>query len=83
MFHFRDRDQREVDPVLEHDDGSVTAIEVKSAATVHRSDVRSLAYLRDKLGGAFKAGALLYGGASTVPFGDRLAAAPLRGLWTP
>lgn len=82
LFHFRDRDQREVDLVLEHNDGSVTAIEVKSAATVHRGDFRSLAYLREKLGRAFKAGALLYSGASTVPFGDRLAAVPLRGLWS-
>lgn len=82
LFHFRDRDQREVDLVLEHNDGSVTAIEVKSAATVHRSDFRSLAYLRDKLGGAFKAGTLLYSGATTVPFGDRLAAVPIRGLWS-
>ncbi|MBI4898132.1 MAG: ATP-binding protein [Actinobacteria bacterium] len=82
MYHFRDRDQREVDIVLEHRDGSVTAVEVKSAATVHRSDFRGLALLRDKLGSSFKAGALLYTGASTVPFGDRLAAVPLSGLWS-
>lgn len=36
---------------------------------------------RDKLGGRFKAGVLLYTGGSTVPFGDGLAAVPLRGLW--
>lgn len=81
MFHYRDRDQREVDIVLEHREGSVTAIEVKSAATVYRSDFRGLAFLRDKLGRAFKAGALLYTGARTLPFGDRLAAVPMSGLW--
>ena len=81
-FHFRDRDQREVDLVLEHRDGSVTAIEVKSAATVRSSDFRGLAYLRRKIGSRFKAGALLYTGANTLPFGDRLAAVPLQGLWT-
>ena len=81
LFHFRDREQREVDIVLEHRDGSVTAVEVKSAATVHNSDVRGLAFLRDKLGGAFKAGALLYTGERTVPFGDRIAAVPMSGLW--
>lgn len=82
VFHFRDRDQREVDLVLEHRDGSVTAIEVKSAATVRSNDFRGLAYLRNKIGSRFKAGALLYTGANTLPFGDRLAAVPLRGLWT-
>jgi predicted AAA+ superfamily ATPase len=83
LFHFRDRDQREVDIVLEHRDGSVSAIEVKASATVRSRDFRGLRHLRDKLGDQFKAGALLYTGASTVPFGERLAAVPICGLWTP
>jgi predicted AAA+ superfamily ATPase len=81
LFHFRDRDQREVDIVLEHRDGSVTAIEVKASATVHARDFRGLRHLKDKLGDRFKAGVLLYTGAGTVPFGERLAAVPLCGLW--
>lgn len=83
LFHFRDRDQREVDIVIEHRDGSVSAVEVKSAATVHQRDFRGLNHLKDKLGVKFKAGALLYTGADTVSFGDRLAAVPLSGLWAP
>ncbi|MBA2346935.1 MAG: ATP-binding protein [Solirubrobacterales bacterium] len=81
LFHFRDRDQREVDIVIERRDGSVAAVEVKSTATVRASDFRGLAHLRDKLGSRFKAGVLLHAGANTVPFGDRLAAVPLAGLW--
>lgn len=81
LFHYRDRDQREVDIVLEHRDGSITAVEVKAAATVRKGDFRGLAHLRDKLGATFKAGALLYTGESTVSFGDRIAAVPLSGLW--
>lgn len=81
LFHFRDRDQREVDIVIEYRDGSVCAIEVKSAATVHQRDFRGLTHMRDKLGDKFVAGALLYAGANTVAFGDRLAAVPLSGLW--
>jgi predicted AAA+ superfamily ATPase len=83
LFHFRDRDQREVDIVIEHRDGSVSAVEVKSAATVHERDFRGLNHLKNKLGAKFRAGALLYAGADTVPFGDRLAAVPLCGLWAP
>jgi uncharacterized protein len=82
LFHFRDRDQREVDIVIEHRDGSVSAIEVKSAATVHPRDFRGLNHLKEKLGSRFKAGALLYTGADTVLFSDRLAAVPLAGLWS-
>jgi predicted AAA+ superfamily ATPase len=83
LFHFRDRDQREVDIVIEHRDGSVCAVEVKAAATIHERDFRGLNHLRDKLGKRFKAGALLYTGANTVAFGDRVAAVPLSGLWAP
>ncbi len=83
LFHFRDRDQREVDIVIEHRDGSVSAIEVKSGATVHERDFRGLNHLKHKLANKFKAGALLYTGANTVSFGDRLAAVPLSGLWAP
>lgn len=82
IFHFRDREQREVDVVIEHRDGSVSAVEIKSAATVHDRDFRGLTHLRNKLGTRFKAGVLIYTGANTVSFGDRLAAVPLSGLWS-
>lgn len=81
LFHYRDRDGREVDVVLERRDGSVVAVEVKTAASASTADFRGLRHLRDKLGGRFKAGVLLYTGESVVPFGDRLAAVPLCGLW--
>lgn len=81
QYHYRDRDGREVDVVLERRDGSVVGIEVKSAASASSSDFRGLRHLRDKLGDRFKAGVVLYTGPSTVPFGDRLAAVPLPGLW--
>jgi len=81
QFHYRDRDGREVDVVLERRDGSVVAVEVKTAASASPSDFRGLRHLRDKLGERFKGGVLLYTGESTVPFEDRLAAVPLCGLW--
>jgi len=81
LHHYRDKDKREVDALLERRDGTVIAVEVKAAASVTRSDFRSLRHLRDRLGERFKAGAVLYTGEQTVPFGDRLAAVPLCGLW--
>lgn len=82
QFHYRDRDGREVDIVLERRDGSVIAIEVKTAASVSAGDFRALRYLRDKLGERFKGGVLLYTGEQTVPFSDRLVAVPFKGLWS-
>lgn len=81
-FHYRDRDGREVDLLLERRDGSVAGVEVKAAATVTTTDFRGLKHLRDKLGERFKLGVVLYTGEHALPFGDRLAAVPISGLWT-
>jgi predicted AAA+ superfamily ATPase len=82
LFHYRDRDGREVDVVLERADGSIVGIEVKAAATVVSADFRGLAYLRDKLGGRFVRGVVLYAGTRALPFGERLSALPLSCLWS-
>jgi uncharacterized protein len=81
LYHYRDKDGREVDLILERRDGSVIGIEAKAAASVSPSDFRGLTRIRDALGERFKAGAVLYTGENTVPFGDRLFAIPLQGLW--
>ncbi|HEY7952732.1 MAG TPA: ATP-binding protein [Solirubrobacteraceae bacterium] len=81
VFHYRDKEQREVDIVMESDGGEVVGVEVKASATPSRQDFAGLRYLRDKLGKRFKAGVVLYTGSDTLPYGDRLAAVPLSGLW--
>lgn len=80
-FHYRDRDGREVDLVLERPNGDVIGIEVKAAASVRNSDLAGLRHLRAKLGDRFRGGAVIYTGEATVPFGDRLFAVPLGALW--
>ena len=82
LFHYRDKQQREVDIVLELGSGEVAGVEVKSAATVRARDFAGLRHLRDKLGDRFKAGVVIYTGERSLPFGDRLTAVPLCGLWS-
>lgn len=81
LFHYRDKQQREVDVVLELGSGEVAGVEVKTAAGVQPKDFAGLRHLRDKLGTRFKTGVVLYTGKRTLSFGDRLAAVPLCGLW--
>ena len=81
LFFYRDKEQREVDVVIESVTGDVAGIEVKAAASVGRADTRGLRFLRDKLGDRFKAGIVLYTGSTTLPIGERIWAVPLRGLW--
>jgi uncharacterized protein len=80
LFHYRDKQQREVDVVLERRD--VVGIEVKASATPKVNDFAGLRHLRDTLVDRFKAGVVLHTGADTLPFGDRLAAVPVSGLWS-
>ena len=80
-YHFRDRDMREVDIVLERDDGMIAGIEVKASATVKAGDFSGLRALADACGDRFAFGAVLYDSTDVVPFGDRLAAAPISTLW--
>ena len=72
---------REVDIVLERDDGMIAGIEVKASATVKAGDFGGLRALAEACGERFAFGVILYGSADAVPFGDRLAAAPLSSLW--
>lgn len=81
FFHFRDRDDFEVDIVLEQGALAVAGVEVKAAATVSESDLRGLRKLREVAGKRFVAGVVLYDGGASIAFGDRLFAVPLRKLW--
>jgi len=81
LHYYRDRDQREVDVVVEAADGRIVAIETKAAATVRRTDTAGLRFLRDRVGDGFAGGAVLYTGSTTVPLDDRLWAVPVSGLW--
>ncbi len=81
LFHYRDKQQREVDIVLELGSGEVAGVEVKTAASVRAKDFAGLRHLRERHGTRFTAGVVLYTGRRTLSFGERLAAVPLCGLW--
>lgn len=81
FFHYRDRDDFEVDIVLEQGSFAVAGVEVKAAATVTEADFRGLHKLRDVTGSRFTAGVVLYDGSASINFGEKLFAVPLRQLW--
>nr|WP_281048237.1 DUF4143 domain-containing protein [Rhizobium ruizarguesonis] len=80
-YHFRDRDMREVDIVLERDDRMIAGIEVKASATVKAGDFGGLRALAEACGDRFAFGVVLYDNTDVVPFGDKLAAMPLSSMW--
>jgi uncharacterized protein len=81
LYHYRDKDQDEVDLVIETASGALIGIEVKASATVNSDDFKGLRKLAAACRDEFKVGVVLYDSARTVPFGDRLLAAPISCLW--
>lgn len=78
--HFRDKDQVEVDVVLESG-GNVAGVEVKASSTVTGDDFRGLRKLKNAVKNNFAAGVVLYDGEAVAGFGDRLYAVPISRLW--
>jgi len=81
LYFYRDKDQDEVDIIVESDSGPLIGIEVKAAATVNATDFKGLRKLAGASKDDFKLGVVLYDGEQVVPFGDRLFAAPLSCAW--
>ena len=80
--HYRDKDQVEVDLVLERSPDRVVGIEVKARATVRPEDFRGLVRLGRAAGDRFACGIVLHDGDRVQRTGSRLFAMPVKMLWT-
>lgn len=81
LFHFRDRDQNEVDLVLENAQGQIVGIEVKTAASVTRRGFSGLDWLASLAGKRFVQGIVLHDGERPLSFADNLRAVPFASVW--
>lgn len=79
--HYRDKEQDEIDIVVESHSGSLIGIEVKAAASVNVADFKGLRKLDDACHDNLKLGVVLYDGEGIVPFGERMFAAPISCAW--
>jgi predicted AAA+ superfamily ATPase len=81
FWHFRDKDQEEVDCVITR--GSrVWGIEVKASQSVSASDTKGLRRLAQQTGADFAGGIVFYSGNSVMPLCDgAFLAVPLAKLW--
>jgi uncharacterized protein len=81
FFFYRDKDQVEVDVVLEDFSGRIAGIEIKASATVNAADFAGLRKLAAAAGQKWAGGVVLCDHDEVTPFGDRLWAAPVSSLW--
>ncbi|MBI3441788.1 MAG: ATP-binding protein [Proteobacteria bacterium] len=82
LYHYRDREKREIDFLIEREDQSLLGVEVKSGSTVRGGDFQHLRWFEANLTKKGKpfTGIVLYTGESVVPFGDNLWAVPFGAL---
>jgi uncharacterized protein len=83
LSHYRDDKDREVDIIVQAQDGRIAGVEVKAAIHVDERDFRHLAYLRDRLGDRFTNGIVFHCGTEPLRWGDRLVSLPISALWHP
>lgn len=81
LYHYRDRDGREVDFICVGPDGRIVAIEVKASLSPRPDSARHLRWLRSKIGDRFATGIVLYLGDRSLSFGDDIYLLPLSALW--
>jgi predicted AAA+ superfamily ATPase len=79
--HFRTAAADEVDLVLERDDGTVVAFEIKAGTRVDRSDLGGVRALRARIGKRLAAAIVLYTGALAYTHEDGTMVLPLDALW--
>ena len=81
FYHFRDKDKKEVDIVMEVGGRHIAGVEVKASRTVRRSDFSGLRRLQAISGERFIAGAVLYCGDMCIAFEENMFALPISVLW--
>lgn len=81
FFHFRHRDDHEVDIVLEQG-VLIAGVEVKASGSVRDEDFRGLRKLQEIAGERFACGVVLYDGEVSLRFGPKLFALPMATLWS-
>ncbi len=82
LFYYRDSNKREIDFLIENENGDLLAIEVKGGTAVSRKSFKHLKWFRDSLVKKQKfIGVILYMGDEVLSFGENLWAVPINSLW--
>ncbi|MDR0465027.1 MAG: ATP-binding protein [Treponema sp.] len=83
LFQYRDRLDREIDFLVERDDGSLLGIEVKAGHGVSKEDFKAQIWFKENIvkNKNTYVGIILYSGDRTVQFGENLLAVPTAALW--
>lgn len=82
LFHYRDREKREIDFLIERDDQALLGIEIKAGSAIGKADFKHLKWFRDNIARNRPfIGIVLYSGREAGSMGKQLYAMPMGALW--
>lgn len=82
LFHYRDREQREIDFVIEREDGALLGIEVKAGSAIKSEHFKHLRWFKTNIAKQRPfVGIVLYTGNSVGSMGEDMWAIPFGALW--
>jgi predicted AAA+ superfamily ATPase len=83
LFHYRDREKREIDFLIERDDDALLGIEIKAGSAINKQDFKHMKWFQNNLvkNQPF-IGIILYTGQFPASFGNGLWAIPFSSLWS-
>tara|TARA_R110000868_G_scaffold73459_3_gene213013 strand:+ start:703 stop:1947 length:1245 start_codon:yes stop_codon:yes gene_type:complete len=82
LFHYRDREKREIDFLIERDDQALLGIEIKAGSAIGEADFKHLKWFRDNIANDRPfIGVVLYTGSESGSMGKQLYAIPMSSIW--
>ncbi|RJP79458.1 MAG: ATP-binding protein [Desulfobacteraceae bacterium] len=83
LFHYRDREKREIDFLIEREDNALLGIEIKTGSSVNHNDFKHMKWFRQNPAKNREfIGVILYTGEFPASFGNNLWAVPFGLLWS-
>jgi predicted AAA+ superfamily ATPase len=84
LYQYRDRLGREIDFLVEREDGALLGIEVKASHNISKDDFKPQKWFADNIlkNKEPYTGIVVYSGDRVIPFGENLLAVPIAALWT-
>lgn len=82
LYHYRDRESREIDFIIENDRGELLGIEVKAGSSVSISDYKHMIWFKNNIAKENPfCGIVLYTGEHSLSLGEDMYAVPIAALW--
>jgi len=83
VFHYRDREKRDIDFLIEREDNALLGVEIKAGSAIEKKDFNHMRWFQKNLTKSRTfIGIILYTGEFPASFGNNLWAVPFGLLWS-